>query len=55
MGSSGSNCNGNVDNDGNGHGTHVTGTVISVVYGLARGATAISVRVLNSGGSGSYE
>ncbi|XP_065886753.1 uncharacterized protein [Dysidea avara] len=40
--------------DGNGHGTHVAGTVIGDNFGLARKATAIAVRVLNNGGSGSY-
>ncbi|XP_065888962.1 uncharacterized protein [Dysidea avara] len=40
--------------DGNGHGTHVAGTVIGDNYGLARKATAIAVRVLNNSGSGSF-
>jgi subtilisin family serine protease len=39
--------------DLNGHGTHVAGTVISDPWGLARGATAIAVRVLDQNGFGS--
>jgi len=38
--------------DGNGHGTHVAGTVISKTYGLAKKATAIAVKVLGASGSG---
>ncbi|HTG66911.1 MAG TPA: S8 family peptidase [Flavobacterium sp.] len=46
-------------NDGNGHGTHVAGTVAAKnnsigVLGVAPGATVVAVRVLNSQGSGSY-
>ena len=45
--------------DGNGHGTHVAGTVAAVnnetgVIGVAAGATVIPVKVLDSRGSGSY-
>jgi len=40
--------------DPNGHGTHVAGTIMSKSYGLAKKATAIGVRVLNAGGSGSF-
>lgn len=45
--------------DGNGHGTHVSGTVAAKdnevgVIGVAPGATVIPVKVLNSRGSGSY-
>jgi subtilisin family serine protease len=45
--------------DGNGHGTHVSGTVAAIdnglgVIGVAAGATVIPVKVLNSRGSGSY-
>lgn len=45
--------------DGNGHGTHVAGTVAALdngvgVIGVAAGATVIPVKVLDSGGSGSY-
>lgn len=45
--------------DGNGHGTHVAGTIAAVnnsvgVIGVAPGATVIPVKVLDSRGSGSY-
>lgn len=45
--------------DGNGHGTHVAGTVAAInntlgVVGVAAGATVIPVKVLSSQGSGSY-
>jgi len=38
--------------DGNGHGTHVTGTVIGRTYGVAKKAVAIAVKVLGDDGSG---
>lgn len=38
--------------DGNGHGTHVSGTVGGTLYGVAKGVTLVSVRVLNNNGSG---
>lgn len=43
--------------DGNGHGTHVAGTVAAIdndvdVVGVAAGATVVAVRVLDSQGSG---
>jgi len=38
--------------DGNGHGTHVAGTVMSKTYGLAKKAHAIAVKVLGASGSG---
>jgi subtilisin family serine protease len=46
-------------NDGNGHGTHVSGTVAAIdnsfgTVGVAAGATVIPVKVLDSRGSGSY-
>jgi subtilisin family serine protease len=46
-------------NDGNGHGTHVSGTIAAKnnsfgVIGVAPGATVIPVKVLDSRGSGSY-
>ncbi|MFC4335553.1 S8 family serine peptidase [Salininema proteolyticum] len=49
-----------VDNDGdatdcNGHGTHVAGTVGSDSYGLAKSSDLVGVRVLDCGGSGTYE
>lgn len=45
--------------DGNGHGTHVAGTVAAIdnnegVIGVAAGATVIPIKVLDSRGSGSY-
>lgn len=45
--------------DGNGHGTHVAGTVGAIdnefgVVGVAAGVTVVPVKVLNSRGSGSY-
>lgn len=45
--------------DGNGHGSHVAGTVAAIdntegVIGVAAGATVIPVKVLDSRGSGSY-
>jgi subtilisin family serine protease len=53
------NCNtGSSANDGNGHGTHVAGTIgaldnTSTVVGMAPGARLWPVRVLNNSGSGS--
>jgi hypothetical protein len=38
--------------DCHGHGTHVAGTVAGATYGVARGATLVSVRVLDCSGSG---
>jgi aqualysin 1 len=43
----GGNCN-----DGNGHGTHVAGTVGGTVYGIAKGVKLYAVRVLDNNGSG---
>ena len=45
--------------DGNGHGSHVAGTIAAIdnevgVIGVAAGATVIPVKVLDSRGSGSY-
>jgi subtilisin family serine protease len=50
--------NGTAD-DGNGHGTHVAGTIAAIdndidVIGVAAGATVVSVRVLDNRGSGQY-
>lgn len=39
--------------DGNGHGTHVAGTVGGNTYGVAKGVTLYASRVLDSSGSGS--
>jgi subtilisin family serine protease len=38
--------------DCNGHGTHVAGTVGGTVYGVAKAASLVAVRVLDCGGSG---
>ncbi|MCC3763610.1 S8 family peptidase [Glycomyces sp. TRM65418] len=38
--------------DGNGHGTHVAGTVGGTAYGVAKNVTLHGVRVLNNSGSG---
>jgi subtilisin family serine protease len=43
----GGNCN-----DGNGHGTHVAGTVGGTVYGIAKSVKLYAVRVLDNQGSG---
>lgn len=42
-----------VDEDGNGHGTHCAGTIASAKYGVAKAAKVIAVKVLGSNGSGS--
>jgi subtilisin family serine protease len=44
--------NDSVAQDGNGHGTHVAGTIAGSQYGVAKGATVYGVRVLNNSGSG---
>jgi subtilisin family serine protease len=40
--------------DGNGHGTHVAGTVGGATYGVAKAVHLIAVRVLDNSGSGTY-
>ncbi|KAJ1963026.1 proteinase B [Dipsacomyces acuminosporus] len=42
-----------VDADGNGHGTHVAGSIAGKRYGVAKGAHVVAVKVLGSNGSGS--
>ena len=41
--------------DCNGHGTHVAGTVGGTNYGVAKGVSLAAVRVLDCGGSGTWE
>ncbi|KAL2067662.1 hypothetical protein VTL71DRAFT_15758 [Oculimacula yallundae] len=41
-----------IDTDGNGHGTHVSGTIGSRAYGVAKKTNIIGVKVLDSTGSG---
>ncbi|MFN4893594.1 MAG: S8 family serine peptidase, partial [Bacteroidota bacterium] len=43
---------GGTTNDGNGHGTHVAGTVGGTLYGIAKGVNLVAVRVLDNAGSG---
>ncbi|KAI2615293.1 peptidase S8/S53 domain-containing protein [Hypoxylon sp. NC1633] len=42
----------NDDTDGNGHGTHVSGTIGSKTYGVAKKTTLFAVKVLDASGSG---
>lgn len=44
--------NGDADVDGNGHGTHCSGTVAGKKYGVAKKANVYAVKVLRSNGSG---
>jgi cerevisin len=44
--------NGDADEDGNGHGTHCSGTVAGKRYGVAKKANVYAVKVLRSNGSG---
>lgn len=44
---------GDSDTDGNGHGTHCAGTIASLLYGVAKEAEVVAVKVLRSNGSGS--
>lgn len=44
---------GDADEDGNGHGTHCSGTVAGKKYGVAKKAHIKAVKVLRSNGSGS--
>ena len=43
---------GDADEDGNGHGTHCSGTVAGKKYGVAKKAKVYAVKVLRSNGSG---
>ncbi|KAF2706446.1 subtilisin-like serine protease-like protein PR1A [Pleomassaria siparia CBS 279.74] len=43
-----------LDNDGYGHGTHCAGTIGSKTYGVAKKTKLYAVKVLDSGGSGSW-
>jgi subtilisin family serine protease len=38
--------------DGNGHGTHVAGTIAGAAHGVAKKAKIVAVRVLDDNGSG---
>lgn len=40
--------------DGNGHGTHVASTIAGQVYGIAKAANVVAVKVLNKDGLGSW-
>jgi subtilisin family serine protease len=40
--------------DGNGHGTHVAGTIGGKTYGVAKKVTLIAVKVLSTYGSGTW-
>ncbi|KAF1808170.1 subtilisin-like protein [Eremomyces bilateralis CBS 781.70] len=42
-----------MNTDGNGHGTHVAGTIGGKTYGVAKKTKLFAVKVLNAGGSGS--
>ncbi|KAK3298420.1 subtilisin serine protease [Chaetomium fimeti] len=44
---------GDADIDGNGHGTHCSGTIAGKKYGVAKKASVYAVKVLRSNGSGS--
>ncbi|MFF2436781.1 S8 family peptidase [Streptomyces sp. NPDC058107] len=41
--------------DGNGHGTHVAGTIAGATFGVAKKAKIVAVRVLDDSGSGTTE
>ncbi|KAF5128563.1 Cuticle-degrading protease [Metarhizium anisopliae] len=42
------------NSDGNGHGTHVAGTIGSRSYGVAKKTTILGIKVLSNQGSGDY-
>ncbi|WP_019890240.1 S8 family peptidase [Streptomyces purpureus] len=47
--------NDNDASDGNGHGTHVAGTIAGTAHGVAKKAKIVAVRVLDDSGSGTTE
>jgi len=49
----GYNAIGDADEDGVGHGTHVSGTIAGKSFGIAKKAQIVAVKVLGSDGSGS--
>ncbi|KAI5856884.1 subtilisin-related protease [Tricharina praecox] len=48
----GTNTAGGSDEDGQGHGTHVAGTIAGKTFGVAKKATIVAVKVLGDDGSG---
>jgi len=45
---------GSADRDGNGHGTHCSGTMAGALHGVAKRANLYAVKVLNDWGSGTW-
>ena len=46
---------GSDDDDGNGHGSHVAGTIAGRTYGVAKQAEVVAVKVLDGNGEGTNE